>query len=394
MYNRRYLNEIIKRTNEPKGFIQIISGPRQVGKTTMILQAMKKLTIPVFYHLADEPVIHDRIWVEQNWEASRLVAKEKGGALIVFDEVQKIEGWSETVKRLWDEDKMKDVPLKVFLLGSSPLLIQRGLTESLAGRFEIIRIPHWSFTEMNEAFGWPFEKFVYFGGYPGSAALVDDEPRWKKYVSDALIETTISKDILLMKRIDKPSLFRRLFHLGCGYSGQILSYQKIAGQLQDAGNTTTLAHYLDLLNQIGLLRGLEKYAEQGTRRKGSSPKFQVFNNALMSASSQFSFEDFRKDMDVRGRFIESVVGTHLVNMFAGTDVGVFYWRERGSEVDFVISYGKHLIGIEVKSGRRKGHTASMEEFKKRFKADKVFLIGGDGISVEDFLRSDPQGLFN
>ena len=350
-------------------------------------------SVPSDYYLADEPAIHDRIWIEQNWDLGRLKAKGKGEALIIFDEIQKIEGWSETVKRLWDEDKIKDISLKVFLLGSSPLLVQTGLTESLAGRFEIIRIPHWSFKEMSEAFGWSLDKFIYFGGYPGSASLTDDEIRWKKYINDSLIETTISKDILLMKRIDKPSLFRRLFHLACSYSGQILSYQKMLGQLQDAGNTTTLAHYLELLGQIGLICGLEKYASQGVRRRGSSPKFQVFNNALMSASSQTTFEDSKIERDIWGRLVESAVGAHLLNSFMGNIETVHYWRERGSGVDFVISNDKKIIGIEVKSGRRKESTSGMGEFQKRFKPMRILIVGSGGMPLEEFLSQDPASLF-
>lgn len=393
MYNRSYLQQIIKRINEPKRFIQVISGPRQVGKTTLIQQAIKEVSIPVHYHLADEPAIRDRIWIEQSWELGRIRAREAGDALIIFDEVQKIEGWSETLKRLWDEDKMKDVPLKVFILGSSPLLVQRGLTESLAGRFEMIRIPHWSFKEMNEAFGWPLDKFIYFGGYPGSAPLADDETRWKNYINDSLIETTISKDILLMKRIDKPALFRRLFHLASAYSGQILSYQKMVGQLQDAGNTTTLAHYLELLEQISMICGLEKYSSQGVRRRGSSPKFQVFNNALMSASLQTTFEHSRSERDLWGRFVESAVGAHILNSFTGNIENVYYWRERNSEVDFVVFNGEKLIGIEVKSGRRREGTKGMEGFQKNFNPDKLLLIGGDGIPLEEFLGNDSRELF-
>ncbi|MBU4483851.1 ATP-binding protein [bacterium] len=394
MYNRSFLCGILKRINEPKRFIQVISGPRQVGKTTLIQQAMKEISIQASYHLADEPMVHDRIWIEQNWEVSRLKVREKGEALIIFDEIQKVEDWSETVKRLWDEDKAKNVALKIFLLGSSPLLVQKGLTESLAGRFEIINIPHWSYKEMNEAFGWPLEKFVYFGGYPGSAELVaDDEARWKKYINDSLIETTILKDILLMKRIDKPALLKRLFYLGCQYSGQILSYQKMVGQLQDVGNTTTLAHYLSLLGDIGLICGLEKYAPGPLHHRGSSPKFQVFNNALMSASMQMSFKEIQNNRDIWGRFVESAVGSHLVNSFAGINERVSYWRERESEIDFVLSNEKEVIGIEVKSGRRKEKLMGMGAFQKKFKPDKVLLVGADGISIEKFLKTSPQSLF-
>jgi len=171
------------------------------------------------------------------------------------------------------------------LLGSSPLLVQQGLSESLAGRFEILRIGHWSFSEMRDAFGLTVDQYLYFGGYPGSAALINDEERWRRYLLDSLIETTLARDILLMNRVDKPALLRQMFRLGCEYSGQILSYQKMLGQLQDAGNTTTLAHYLDLLSGAGMLCGLSKFSSEVVRQRGSSPKLQVLNNGLMTAQS-------------------------------------------------------------------------------------------------------------
>jgi len=265
MYRRKYFHQLIKRLSEPRRFIQVLWGPRQTGKTTLALQILQKILDRHHYTTADEPSLKDQTWLEQQWEVARAqlsAAPKAAGSVLVIDEVQKIGGWSETVKRLWDEDTAKKLPLQVLLLGSSSLLIQKGLTESLAGRFETIPVSHWTFEEMRSAFGWDIDAFIYYGGYPGSAALIEDRLRWANYIKDSLIETTISRDILLMTRVDKPALLRRLFQLGCEYSGQILSYQKMLGQLQDAGNTTTLAHYLDLLESAGLVMGLEKYAGQ------------------------------------------------------------------------------------------------------------------------------------
>ena len=231
---------------EPRRFLQVLAGPRQVGKTTLARQLAGELAIASHYATADEPTLQDRAWINQQWDIARSLVrgqKSKRLALLIIDEVQKVPGWSETVKRLWDEDTAANMPLLVLLLGSSPLLMQRGLTESLAGRFEIIPVPHWSYSEMREAFGWSLEQFIYFGGYPGAASLIGEEQRWRQYVVDSLIETTVSRDILLMTRVDKPALLRRLFLLSCEYSGQILSYQKMLGQLQEAGNTVTLADY-------------------------------------------------------------------------------------------------------------------------------------------------------
>ena len=240
------------------------------------------------------------------------------------------------------------------------MLIQSGLTESLAGRFEVIAVPHWSFAEMHEAFGWKLEQYIFYGAYPGAAELIDDPERWRRYILDSLIETTISRDILLLTRVDKPALLRRLFQLGCAYSGQILSYQKMIGQLTDAGNTTTLAHYLELLQGAGMLAGLSKYARGQVRQRGSSPKLQVLNTALMTAQDQRSLAEARQDGDYWGRLVESCIGAHLFNSSFGTNISVTYWRERNHEVDFVLQQGTTTVAIEVKSGARRVSLPGME----------------------------------
>jgi hypothetical protein len=379
---------LVTRLLEQRRFIQVLAGPRQTGKTTIVRQVADDKKIPVHYASADEPTLQSRVWIEQQWETGRLLAAEtkgKGGALLVLDEVQKVTGWSEVIKRLWDSDTRNKISLKVVLLGSAPLLIQRGLTESLAGRFEIIPVTHWSYAEMREAFGWDLGRFIYFGGYPGSADLISDRQRWSRYIVDSLIETTLSRDILLLTRVDKPALLRRLFQLGCTFSGQILSYQKMIGQLQDAGNTTTLAHYLELLTGAGVLTGLQKFAAHQVRERASSPKLQVLNTALISAQSRLTFDEARKDREFWGRITESAVGAHLINSAAGTGVELFYWRERGREVDFVLRSGKTVVAIEVKSGSRKEGLPGMDAFEKAFKPKRKLLVGADGIPLEKFL---------
>jgi hypothetical protein len=355
-----------------------------VGKTTLVRQAIEDLGLPSHYATADEPTLKDRIWIEQQWETARL--KINGGqALLILDEIQKVNHWSETVKRLWDEDTASRTEIKVVLLGSAPLLIQKGLTESLAGRFELIPATHWSFSEMREAFGWTLDQYIFFGGYPGSAPLIDDEHRWKRYIIDSLIETTISRDILLLTRVDKPALLRRLFQLAADYSGQILSYQKMLGQLQDAGNTTTLAHYLELLASAGMVTGLAKYSAGAARQRASSPKLQVLNNALTTAPSALSFLPTRAEHDTWGRLLESSVGAHLINSARGTNIEVFYWRERNREVDFVLKQGRSIIALEVKSGRARESLAGMEAFTHEFKVHRKLLVGVGGMTVEEFL---------
>lgn len=379
---------LVKRLREPRRFIQAVTGPRQVGKTTLVQQVAERSKIPFRFVSADEPTLQSAAWLGQQWEVARLLARDhpRTGALFVVDEIQKVSGWSESVKRLWDEDSRSRVPLKVVLLGSAPLLVARGLSESLAGRFEILHLPHWSFSEMHDAFGWTVEQFIHFGGYPGAAPLVKDHTRWSRYILDALIETTVSRDVLLLSRVDKPALLRRLFELSCRYSGQILSYTKMLGQLQDAGNTTTLAHYLDLLAGAGMVAGLQKYAKDGARTRGSSPKLQVFNTGLMTAQSGLIPEEAHKDAAYWGRLVESAVGAHLLNAAAAGECELFYWRDGNAEVDFVVRSGRSLTAIEVKSGRPREALPGMAAFTAAFRPKRVLLVGGDGISIEEFLR--------
>ena len=381
---RPHAAEVARRLREPRRFIQVVAGARQVGKTTLVHQVAEAAGVPVRFASADEPTLRDAQWIAAQWDAARLEAGTAGG-ILVLDEVQKAVGWSESVKRLWDEDTRARRPLEVVLLGSAPLLIQQGLTESLAGRFEVLHLPHWSLAEMQAAFGFSTEDFVYFGGYPGAAPLSSEPDRWRRYILDALVETTIARDVLLLTRVDKPALLRRLFELGCRYSGQVLSYTKMLGQLQEAGNTTTLAHYLDLLAAAGMLTGLQKYSGAVVRQRGSSPKLQVMNTALMSAVSGLSPAEARADRELYGRLVESTVGAHLANAAASGVCDLFYWRERNREVDFVARAGKRLVAIEVESGRRRDALPGMAAFAETFQPTRTLLVGGDGIALEEFL---------
>lgn len=388
MFQRSQLATLAARLKSAPRFLQILAGPRQVGKTTLVRQAMTDFSGPTHYASADLPAAPDTGWIEQQWRLARLKAVA-GATLLILDEVQKVSRWSEAVKMLWDEDRAAGRLLHVVLLGSSQFLMQRGLGESLAGRFELIRVPHWSFAEMRAAFGWDVEHYVYFGGYPGAAVLVEDEFRWKSYVLDAIIEPTISRDVLQLARIDKPALLRRLFLLGCAYSGQILSYQKMIGQLQEAGNTTTLAHYLNLLSGAWMLTGLDKFAGDTGRSRAASPKLLVFNTALVSAQLTQGFAAVRQDGEPWGRLVESAVGAHLLNA-APPGMEVTYWRERNHEVDFVLRYGGKVVAIEVKSGRSKGALAGLKLFSSSFGAGPGLLVGTGGIALEEFLMASPE----
>ena len=386
-FQREYAAVLATRLAEPRRFIQVVAGPRQVGKTTLVQQVLTQLDRANVFVSADEPALRDGAWLAAQWERARLLAKDAGklGAVLALDEVQKIPDWSETVKRLWDEDTRHRLPLRVVLLGSAPLLVQRGLSESLAGRFEILHLPHWSFSEMRAAFGFTVEQFVYFGGYPGAASLVGDHARWRRYLLDSLIETTLARDVLLLTRVDKPALLRRLFELGCRYSGQVLSYTKMLGQLHDAGNTTTLAHYLELLSGAGMLTGLSKYSGKAVRSRASSPKLQVFNTALLTAQSGLTPIEARADGEFWGRLTESAVGAHLANAAACGQCELLYWREGNLEVDFVLRAGRVVVGLEVKSGRAPLAHSGLGAFSEAFKPKRTLLVGGDGIPVEEFL---------
>jgi len=385
VYVRPQAQILARRLAEPRRFIQVLAGPRQVGKTTLVQSAVQNVKASVRFVSADEPALRGSDWIAQQWEAARLEAAHPGGAVLVLDEVQKVSGWAEAVKRLWDEDTRSRRPLRVVLLGSAPLLVAQGLAESLAGRFEVQHVRHWSYSEMRLAFGWSLDQYVFYGGYPGSAPLIDDPARWTRYVADSLIETSISRDVLLMSRVDKPALLRRLFELACRYSGQVLSYTKMIGQLQDAGNTTTLAHYLQLLDGAGMVTGLPKYAADAARRRASSPKLQVYNAALLTAQSGMTLTEMRRDSSLWGRLIESAVGAHLANAAATGICELAYWRERDREVDFVVTRGRNVTAIEVKSGRAPGALRGMAAFGEAFKPQRTLLVGGDGIAIEEFL---------
>ena len=412
----------------------VVAGPRQVGKTTLVLQALKQINLPHKYLPVDKPQstaletpwsslvgtweaqdypwdssttlpsdnpeeavpisdVRDTAWLTHQWERARVEAKRsERGFVLAFDEIQKIPNWSETVKGLWDADRHDGLPLHVIVLGSAPLLMQRGLSESMLGRFETIRLPHWSFTEMSEAFGFYLDQYIYFGGYPGAASLVQEQRRWREYILGSIIEPNIERDILAMERVDKPALLKRLFDFGAEISGQILAYDKMLGQIQDAGNTTTLARYLDLLSKAGLLAGLGKYAGGAYRRRASSPKLNVLNTALMSVHSGYTFEEAKADRSFWGRLVESAVGAHLFN--TGTpEVRLHYWRERSFEVDFVLEYGRKLVALEVKSGPRREKTTGLEEFATRFSPRRSLLVGEGGIPIAEFLATSPMDWF-
>lgn len=394
MIIRPQLNILQERLAEPRRFIQVLAGPRQIGKTTLITQLTQQLVVP-FSSISTDMVAPDNTeWIADQWEAVRktMDLNRLTEYVLIIDEIQRLTNWSEMVKREWDADTRLQRNIKVVLLGSSRLLIQDGLTESLMGRFELIHVPHWSYSEMKEAFGFTLEQYIFFGGYPGAAALIKNEKRWRNYMQRTIITPSIEKDVLMTKHILKPELMRRLFELGSSYSAEIVSFNKLIGQLQDVGNTTTMANYLTILDQADLLGGLRQYSPDKIRRYRSIPKFQVYNTALQSATQTNAFSTIYVDRQRWGRWVESAVGAHLLNGAPDGEYQVFYWRDGNDEVDYVLVRDTEVLGLEVKSGRRTAGNG-LSAFKKHFPNAKSLVIGTGGLDLDLFFRTNPELLF-
>jgi len=393
------------RLSDPVHFINLLAGPRQVGKTTIIRDIVSADPAQGYYVSVDDeptntynqlttispPQRKDQSWLIFHWQEARnraatwLKTSQSNQAFIfAIDEIQKIEHWSDIVKGLWDADRVNGVPIHVVLLGSAPLLMQKGLSESLAGRYETLPVSHWGFDEMQQAFGLSLEQYIYFGGYPGSAWLIKDETRWRRYVRDSLIQPNIEKDILQLVRIKHPMLLKQLFELGCHYSGQELSLTKMIDAIIEAKHTETLADYLNLLTETKLLAGLQKYAGQEVRKRNSAPKLNVFNTALMSALQDYSFAEAQADRSYWGRLVESSIGAHLLNT-RDEDTKLYYWREGNQEVDFVLAKGRKLTAIEVKSAPKPVVSNGLNVFAEKYPHVRKLLVGAGGVTLAEFL---------
>lgn len=394
MYKRSEYQIIRKRLEEPRKFIQVVMGPRQVGKSTVVKQVLQDIDLPFLLFSADNVPASNSAWVSNCWAAVRSQKESKayGCVILVIDEIQKIANWSEVVKKEWDDDTFHNLDIRVLLLGSSRVMLEKGLSESLAGRFEGIRMSHWSYSEMKECFGYTLDQYMFYGGYPGAAELIAEPDRWEQFIQSAIIDTTINKDILMDTPISKPALLRQTFELGAAYSGEVLSLSKMLGSLQDAGNTVTLAGYINLLDESGMLCGIQKYSIDTSRRRASIPKLQVYNNALKAIFNPYTFEQAILDRRAWGRIFESSIGAWLVSQAFVHRFEVFYWRERDLEVDFILRKKGIVIAIEVKSNAEK-NTKGLNAFKERFNPKSAFIVGDGGISPSDFLTMDIMRLF-
>ena len=394
MIRRLQNDSLISNIAEPRRTIQVVAGPRQVGKTTMVKQVLKEIAVPSLFFNADGVAPDDNAWIAARWEDARAQMRfgQHREFLVVFDEIHKINNWSEQVKKEWDADSFNDVNMKVVLLGSSRLLLKKGLTESLAGRFELLPMSHWSYQEMHEAFGFDINQYVYFGGYPGSAAYLPNEGRWRRYMRDSIVAPAIEKDVLQTTYIYKPALMHQLFRLGCASSAEQLSYTTMLGQLQDAGNATTLVNYLEVLGESKLLIGLQKYAIDKSRKYRSIPKLPVFNNALLTVMSDgMTFEKAYTHPTLWGRWVESAVGCYLLDKADELEYQLYYWRESDEEVDFVIARGESLVAIEVKSGRRQNNTG-LSTFRNMYHPQYSLVVGGESMPLEQFFTGNLANL--
>lgn len=388
-FRRELVEPVWEALSKDLPVFQVITGPRQVGKTTAAKQIIERFRHEAIYASADALLPAEPDWIEGHWRLAVQKAESTGEPiLLVLDEIQKVSNWSESIKALWDQ---RNVDIRLLILGSSALLIHKGLTESLAGRFFLHRFTHWSFPECAAAFGWSLDDWFYYGGYPGGDVFKADDFQWKQYISNALVETVISKDVLQMHPITKPALLHNLFGLAATFPSQIFSYNKMLGQLQEAGNTTTVAHYLRILGQAYLVSGLELFSMGQVRKRGSSPKLILWNNALVNGLSLKSHEQSLADLVWWGRVVENAVGAYLLNTLAGQSVSITYWRKRSAEVDFVLQSGADVVALEIKSGRQ-GKVSGLQAFKDEYKKSRVMIIGGNGIPLEDFLSTPPEKL--
>ncbi len=371
---RLFVNTLSERFKDSAPLIHVVLGPRQVGKTTGILQFLETYRGEHHYISADAVLTAGHDWVLQQWQTALLKGHH---ALLVIDEIQKISNWAEIIKKLWDDQKLKQTQIKLLLSGSSSLSLQRGMTESLAGRLEVIYVPHWDYHESNQLRALSLEDYLRYGGYPKSYDFLEDKDRWHQYVKSSVIDRVIDKDILQYAQVKNPALFRQAFELICCYPSQEISYRKLLGQLQDKGNTDLIKHYLALFEDGFLIKALQKYHNQEFKVKSSSPKIiplaPCFYHLFSAKEEKMTF------------VFESTVGAKLSQIASK----LYYWRDDTHEVDFVMLWRNKLIAIEVKSGKSRKRSG-LEKFLTLFSEAIPIIISRDNYEI--FIQ-DPVGFF-
>ena len=396
MYNRAQLSVLKSRMAEPRRTIHVVMGPRQVGKSTMIDQFVEKATVPYSLFSADGVGKTNTAWISEKWHEvrTRMMLYNETEHILIIDEIQKIVGWSEIVKKEWDQDTREKRNLKVILLGSSRLLIQKGLEESLEGRYEALKMGYWEWEEMRDAFGFTMEQFIYFGGFPGLAPYINDEDRWRKMMEDSIISPILNHDILDNEEIRNPPLLRQVFELGSIYSAQEISLTKMQGVV-NSGTVPTISSYLRILDETMLIKPLQKYDNSVIKTKNSIPKLQAYNNAFRNSYCQHTFEEALMNKTEWGRQVESAVGAYLAGRAILDGFELLFWRdEKKNECDYVLKKGERLIAIEVKSGHVDnidGYHAFMKKFEKNIV--NSFIVGPEGLPLEDFFRLNIPSLF-
>ena len=368
LQNLPFIRELDKKIEADTGLLQVLLGPRQVGKTTSVLDYFERCHSGKFHYASADSVLHaSPAWIQDHWDTARRSRK-----ILIIDEIQKCENWSEVIKSLWDSAKKAKQLFQCLLLGSSSLSIQRGLTESLTGRFQLTHAHHWNAAESKDGYGMGFEDFLKYGGYPGSYQFVGSED-WRKYVAVSILSTVIEKDILQYHSVRSPALFKQAYEIIAAYPAMEISYTKLLGQLQSKGNVELVKHYLALYQGAFLIRVLDKFSASTIRVKASSPKIVPLAPCLYYLTHLDEYSS-----DERGRVFEALVGAQLVR----TGEELYYWREGNDEVDYVVKRGRALWAVEVKSGRRK-RGGGLEAFKARYPTAKgVFITPQDYATFE------------
>jgi predicted AAA+ superfamily ATPase len=399
---------LTRRLAEPApGRLQLLTGPRQVGKTTLLLELAKENEPMTVYASCDGPEAALPGFWERLWTQAAEIARSQQKALLLLDEVQHVPDWAARLKAEWDRLRRHHTAIHVVATGSSALRVASGSRESLAGRFERLTLAHWTAVALRDTFSFPAAQvpdlFVRFGCYPGAVGLLGDPPRWRAYIRDAIIEPAVGRDVLAIGVIRRPALFRQVFVLCASVPAQIVSLQKLQGQLQDAGALETIAHYLSILEEAYLVTPVEKFSPRPLRRRAAPPKLVTLNNALLAALDPNGAPEASVEPEKYGRWVENACLAYAWN--AGQRIA--YWREEPLEVDGIIegSWGAWAIEVKTRPFPMEALTGLLEFCRRHPRFRPLVLTGADqgvireaGVLVQswaDFLfRGPPRAASN